>query len=76
MVHTFMLSYVTILLVTVYWVLFGYSWAFGGGNVAYGSFEFIALRNVGKEPKTEYSATLPHLDFMVYQMSFAVITPG
>ncbi len=71
-----MLSYVTILVVTVYWVLFGYTWSFGGGNGGYGSFEFVALRNVGKEPKAEYSSTLPHLVYMAYQMSFAIITPG
>jgi len=61
--------------ISIQWVLFGYSLAFGpdhGGFI--GDFSFAALNGVGLEP-TEGS-TIPHILFMVFQMMFAVITPA
>ena len=64
-------------LISVQWVLFGYSLSFGpdiGGFI--GSLDWIGLRGVGMEPNATYAATIPHQAFMVYQMMFAIITPA
>jgi Amt family ammonium transporter len=41
-----------------------------------GSFDWMGLRGVGLEPYADYSATIPHQLFMVFQAMFAIITPG
>ncbi|MCX8032286.1 MAG: ammonium transporter [Thermoleophilia bacterium] len=59
------------------WVLFGYSLAFGpdhGGVI--GGLSWAGLRNVGSEPNADYAATIPHQLFMLFQMMFAVLTPA
>jgi len=64
-------------LISVQWVLFGYSLAFGpdkGGII--GGIEWLGLRGVGLEPYAGYSATIPHQAFMIFQAMFAVITPA
>ncbi len=74
---TIMHSFVIIALVSVVWVLWGYSLAFGpdhGGFI--GDFSWFGLRNVGSEPNPDYSATVPHQAFMAFQMMFAIITPA
>jgi Amt family ammonium transporter len=63
--------------ISVQWVLWGYSLAFGpdtGGWI--GSLAWIGLNGVDVEPNPDYAATIPHMTFMVYQMMFAVITPA
>jgi len=75
-INTMMMSFLTLGLVTVHWVVFGYSFSFGGGNVMYGSGDFVGLRGVGTEPNPIYAATIPHMLFCVYQMMFAIITPA
>jgi Amt family ammonium transporter len=70
---TFMYSHFALALVTVQWVLIGYSLAFGrthGGLI--GGFDYALLRNVGVEPK----GTIPHLAYMAFQLKFAIITPA
>jgi ammonium transporter, Amt family len=62
---------------SIQWVLFGYSLAFGpdhGGVI--GDFSWAALIGVGAEPNAAYAGTIPHMLFMVFQMMFAVITPA
>jgi Amt family ammonium transporter len=74
---TIMQSFIIIGLVSVEWVLVGYSMAFGpdhGGVI--GDLSWFALNGVGLAPFKEYAATVPHQAFMVYQMMFAVITPA
>ncbi len=73
---TIMQSFITVGVVSVVWVLWGYSLAFGpdqGGII--GSLEWFGLRNVTAEPGP-YSAGLPHLAYMMFQMMFAIITPA
>jgi ammonium transporter, Amt family len=68
---------VILALVSVQWVLLGYSLSFGpdrGGVV--GGLEWAGLSGVGLEPNQDYSATVPHLAFMIFQCMFAVITPA
>ncbi len=63
--------------VSIQWVLFGYSLAFGpdhGGVI--GDFSWAGLSGVGLEPNADYAATIPHQLFMVFQMMFAIITPA
>jgi len=72
---TLMMSFATLGLVGLLWVLYGYSLGFGsdiGGLI--GRLDFIGLRGVGQEPSPVYASTVPHLAFMVFQGMFAVIT--
>ena len=74
---TLMQSFILMALISVQWVLFGYSLAFGpdlGGIV--GSLQWIGLSGVGVEPNADYAATIPHQAFMVFQLMFAIITPA
>lgn len=76
---TIMHSFFTLALVSVIWVLWGYSLAFSkdvGGAGLIGGFDWIALTNVGTAPNADYAGTIPHLLFMVYQLTFAAITPA
>ena len=71
---TIMHSFIIVALISVQWVLWGYSLAFGpdvGGIV--GSLAWFGLNGVGVEPSS-YASTIPHQAFMVFQMMFAIIT--
>ncbi len=74
---TIMQSFIALGVVTIQWVLYGYSLAFGPdiGHVI-GSLSWVGLRGVGLNPYPDYSATIPHQAFMIFQMMFAVITPA
>ncbi len=74
---TIMQSFIALGIVSIQWVLWGYSLAFGPdiGHVI-GSLAWFGLRGVGLEPNPDYAATIPHQAFMIYQMMFAVITPA
>ncbi len=63
-------------LISVQWVLFGYSLAFSPGNWFIGSLDWAGLSGVGLEPFKDYSATVPHQAFMIFQAMFAIITPA
>jgi Amt family ammonium transporter len=68
------LSFVAFAMVSIQWVMVGYSLAFGsdiGGFI--GSLEYMGLNNVGMEPGP-YSAAIPGLLFMVFQLVFAAVT--
>jgi Amt family ammonium transporter len=68
------LSFVAFALVSIQWVMVGYSLAFGsdiGGFI--GSLEYMGLNNVGMEPGP-YSAAIPGLLYMVFQLVFAAVT--
>jgi Amt family ammonium transporter len=74
---TIMHSFFILALISVQWVLWGYSLAFGpdkGGLI--GGLEWVGLNGVGLEPNPDYAATIPQQAFMVFQMTFAVITPA
>ena len=74
---TIMQSFVILCLISIQWVLWGYSLAFGPdkGHLI-GGLEWIGLNGVGLEPNADYAATIPHQAFMIFQMMFAVITPA
>ncbi|MHB8917009.1 MAG: ammonium transporter [Desulfocucumaceae bacterium] len=72
---TIMQSFIVICLVSVQWVLFGYSLAFGPDvNHIVGALSWLGLNGVGPEPNADYAATIPHTVFMVFQLMFAIIT--
>ncbi len=74
---TLMQSFILLGLITLQWVLWGYSLSFGpdhGGLI--GGLEWVGLRGVGMEPSPDYGTTIPHLAFMIFQCMFAVITVG
>jgi Amt family ammonium transporter len=74
---TIMHSFIIVAVISLQWVLWGYSLAFGpdiGGWI--GSSDWFGLNGVGPEPNPDYAATIPHAAFMIYQMMFAVITPA
>ena len=74
---TIMHSYILLGLITVQWVLWGYTLAFGpdiGGVI--GNLSWLGLHGVGAAPNPDYAATIPHEAFMAFQMMFAIITPA
>jgi len=74
---TIMQSFIIIGLVTIMWVLYGYSLSFGPdvGHVI-GGLQWFGLKAVGPDPNHDYAGTIPHLAFMIYQAMFAIITPA
>ena len=73
---TMMQSFALMAVVTVLWGLVSYSLAFGSGNSFVGGVHNLFLRGVGAAPDADYAATIPAQTFMVYQLMFAIITPG
>ncbi|MGH7213676.1 MAG: ammonium transporter [Tepidisphaeraceae bacterium] len=73
---TMMQSFILMAVVSVVWAIIGYSLAFGTGNKFIGGTEFAFLNGVGADPNTDYAATIPHTTWMVFQLMFAIITPG
>jgi Amt family ammonium transporter len=74
---TIMQSFVMMALISIQWVLWGYSLAFGPDHGHFiGGLAWVGLRGVGGEPNPDYAATIPHQAFMIYQCMFAVITPA
>jgi Amt family ammonium transporter len=74
---TIMHSFIIVALISIQWVLWGYSLAFGpdqGGII--GSLAWLGLNGVGADPNPDYAATIPHQTFMIYQLMFAIITPA
>jgi Amt family ammonium transporter len=73
---TLLQSFAALAIISIQWVLYGYSLAFGpdhGGLI--GGLDWAGLRGVGPGPSS-YAPTIPHQAFMLFQMMFAVITPA
>ncbi|NQW21915.1 MAG: ammonium transporter [SAR202 cluster bacterium] len=76
-VSTIMYSFVSMGLVGIVWVLWGYSLAFGpdvGGFI--GNLDWIGLKGVSADAPGPYSDNIPHQAFMIFQAMFAIITPA
>lgn len=65
-----------ICLITIQWLVFGYSLAFSPANGFWGTLQWLGLKGVGLKPFADYAATIPHQAFMIFQAMFAVITPA
>jgi Amt family ammonium transporter len=73
---TMMHSFILMAVVTIIWAVAGYTLAFGGILPYIGNLQYAFLDGVGSTPNTDYAGTIPHATFMVYQLMFAIITPG
>ena len=72
---TTMHSYTALFVISILWIVVGYSLAFGPDYKGIiGSLDWAFLSNVGIEPNADYASTIPHLLFVIFQMMFAVIT--
>jgi Amt family ammonium transporter len=73
---TLMQSFILLAMISVQWVLWGYSVAFGPDIAGFmGGLNYVGLAGVGAEPGP-YADTIPHLAFMIFQGMFAAITPA
>ncbi|MCR3758839.1 ammonium transporter [Clostridium felsineum] len=74
---TMMHSYACMIIISLQWVLIGYSIAFGPDiSGLIGNLQYALLHHVGFKPFAPYSSTIPHSLFMMFQLMFAIITPG
>jgi Amt family ammonium transporter len=73
---TMIQSFAMMAVITVLWGLVSYSLAFGSGTSFIGGFHNLFLHGVGATPDPDYAGTIPAQTFMVYQLMFAIITPG
>ena len=76
---TIMHSFMTIGLVGVVWVLWGYSLAFApdwGGLGLVGDLSWLGLAGVSATEPGPYADNMPHQAFMIFQAMFAIITPA
>jgi Amt family ammonium transporter len=77
MLSVLMQCFMILCLVSVQWVVLGYSLSFGPDKCSLiGSLDWLWLKGVGMEPNVDYAGTIPHQVFMMFQMMFAVITPA
>ncbi|UQI47662.1 ammonium transporter [Streptomyces sp. HU2014] len=73
-----MMSFISLGIVTVLWVLYGYSLAFGDdlGAGLLGNFDHIGLKGISPETLTGGKEGIPVFAFALFQLMFAVITPA
>ncbi|MBU0629664.1 MAG: ammonium transporter [Candidatus Margulisbacteria bacterium] len=74
---TIMMCFAVLMVISLQWVLFGYTLAFGptqGGII--GGLDWLGLIGVGQAPNADYAATIPALAFMIFQAAFAIVTPS
>jgi Amt family ammonium transporter len=70
-------SVVILIVVSLQWVLLGYSLSFGKDIKGFiGSLNFFGLKGVGFAPNFDYASTIPQLAYMIFQAKFAIITPA
>jgi Amt family ammonium transporter len=74
--NTMMMSVVALGLISVQWVLVGYSIAFAHGTPWWGGLSWLGFRGVGAEPDPAYAATIPLQAHAMFQAMFAIITPA
>jgi Amt family ammonium transporter len=74
---TIMHSFFILALISVQWMLWGYTLSFGPDkNGIIGGLDWFGLKGVGGAPNADYAATIPASAFMIFQCMFAVITPA
>jgi Amt family ammonium transporter len=73
---TMMHSLVLMAVMSVLWVVYGYSVAFSEGTAFFGNLDYFFLKGVGTAPNSDYAATIPQQTFMLFQMMFVIITPA
>jgi Amt family ammonium transporter len=72
-----MQCFIIVCVISLQWMLFGYSLAFGPDfHGIIGKLDWIGLAGVGATPNPDYTKTIPHSVFMIFQAMFAIITPA
>lgn len=72
-----MQCFIIVCVISLQWMLFGYSLAFGPDfHGIIGNLDWAGLSGVGATPNPDYSKTIPHSVFMIFQAMFAIITPA
>lgn len=71
-----MQCFIILCVLSLQWVLFGYSLSFAPAKAFWGGFKWFGLNGVGFEPYADYAGTIPHQAFMMFQAMFAIITPA
>ncbi len=71
-----MQCFIAMCVISIQWVLFGYSLSFAPAEGFWGGFSWSGLNGVTLEPYQGYAATIPHQAFMIFQAMFAIITPA
>ena len=72
-----MQCFVIVCVISLQWVLLGYSLAFGPSfHGIIGNLDWMGLAGVGTAPSADYGTTIPHYAFMIFQAMFAIITPA
>jgi len=68
-------NYAALVIISLQWIFIGYTLAFGpNGNGVIGGFDWSFLKNIGIAPNADYAGTIPHLEFVVFQLMFSAIT--
>lgn len=76
-ISTKLQSFASMGFVTLLWAVCGYSLVFSGDNGGFiGNLDYFLLSDVGMEPNPTYGPTIPHILFMLFQATFAIITPA
>jgi Amt family ammonium transporter len=73
---TVMQSFAVTCLVTVLWMIVGYSLAFTEGNPFFGGFSRVLLDGMTIDSINDLAKTIPESVYMCFQMTFAIITPA
>jgi Amt family ammonium transporter len=77
LLSTIMLSFITLLVVTLQWIIFGYSLSFGADHGHFiGSLSGLGLAAATMSQVSSYAPTIPQSAYMLFQMKFAIITPA
>ncbi|MFA5118548.1 MAG: ammonium transporter [Candidatus Omnitrophota bacterium] len=76
MLSVLMQCFIVMCVLSLQWVLYGYSLSFAPMKGFWGGFAWLGLRGVGLEPYADYAGTIPHQAFMIFQAMFAIITPA
>lgn len=75
-VSTKLQSFASLGIVGLLWAVCGYSLVFSEGNGIVGGLKYLMLNNVTQEPNPAYGSTIPHVLFVLFQATFAIITPA
>jgi len=76
MLSVLMQCFIIMCVLSLQWVLFGYSLSFSPSKGFWGGLSWFGLKGVGFQPYADYATTIPHQAFMIYQAMFAIITPA
>ncbi|MCX5712411.1 MAG: ammonium transporter, partial [Candidatus Omnitrophica bacterium] len=76
MLSVLMQCFIIMCVLSIQWVLYGYSLSFAPAKAFWGGFAWLGLNGVGLNPYPDYAATIPHQAFMIFQAMFAIITPA